>query len=90
MRRWRPRLLAALRRRVREGRLGLFILHNPRGGRGRRGGAAAAPRWWCCRSRGRIPDYEWHLPAHLDTPEGFAFEHRIATALRDAIAGWLD
>jgi hypothetical protein len=35
------------------------------------------------------PGYQWHLPAHFDSPEGFAFEHRIAAALRDAIQGWL-
>jgi hypothetical protein len=81
------RLLAALRRRVRQGRVGLFILHNPAGGEA---GAveALAPDAVALRVPRPHPDYEWHVPAQFDTPAGFAFEHRIAMALRDAIAGW--
>lgn len=82
------RLLAPLRRRVREGRLGLFILHNPAEGE-----AGATERLAPEAVALRVPrprlDYEWHLPGHFDSPEGFAFEHRIATALRDAITDWL-
>lgn len=81
------RLLTALRRRVREGRLGLFLLHNPvegEAGAMERIGAEAV----LLRAPRPYPAYEWHLPWHFDTPEGFAFEQRIATALRDAIAGW--
>ena len=81
------RLLAALRRRVREGRLGLFLLHNPPEGEA---GAAERllPEVVTLRAPRPRPDYEWHLPRHFDSPEGFAFEHRIATALRDAITDW--
>jgi hypothetical protein len=81
------RLLAALRRRVREGRLGLFLLHNPPGGEA---GAAErlGPEAVLLRAPRPRPDYEWHVPAHFDTPEGFAFEHRVATALRDAMTDW--
>jgi hypothetical protein len=81
------RLLAALRRRVREGRLGLFLLHNPAAGEA---GAAErlAPEAVRLRLPRPRPDYEWHVPAQFDTPEGFAFEQRIATALRDAIMDW--
>jgi hypothetical protein len=83
------RLLAALRRRVRDGRIGLFILHNP--AEAEVGPAERFPAEAVVLQVPRPhPGYEWHLPAHLDTPEGFGFEHRIAAALRDAIAGWLD
>lgn len=81
------RLLVALRRRARGGRVGVFLLHNPPEGEPgtpeRFGPAAVALRAPLPR-----PGYQWHLPAHLDQPEGFAFEQRIATALRDAMAEW--
>jgi hypothetical protein len=81
------RLLAALRRRVREGRLGLFLLHNPpEGGTGEM--ERIGPDAMLLRVPRPHPAYEWHLPWHFDTPEGFAFEQRIAMALRDAIADW--
>ncbi|MFC7472896.1 hypothetical protein ACFQS7_00915 [Dankookia sp. GCM10030260] len=81
------RLIAPLRRRVREGRLGLFLLHNPVAGEP---GAAEAltPEAVMLRLPRPSPGYEWHIPAQFDTPAGFAFEHRIAAALRDAIVGW--
>ncbi|TDH63280.1 hypothetical protein E2C06_07885 [Dankookia rubra] len=81
------RLLAALRRRVRESRLGLFLLHNPIEGVP---GATEhlLPEAVALRVPRPHPTYEWHLPGHFDSPAGFAFEHRIATALRDAIADW--
>lgn len=81
------RLLAALRRRVKEGRVGLFLLHNP--AEGEMGAPERlGPEAVVLRVPRPEPGYEWHLPAHFDSPAGFAFEQRIASALRDAIAGW--
>ena len=81
------RLLAALRRRVPQGRVGLFLLHNPAEGEP---GAPERllPDAVLLRAPRPHAAYEWHVPAHFDTPAGFAFEHRIAAALRDAILDW--
>jgi hypothetical protein len=81
------RLLAALRRRLREGRIGLFLLHNPVEGEAA-GPERIGPEAVLLRAPRPRPDYEWHLPGHFDTPEGFGFEQRVAAALRDAIADW--
>ncbi|MDO9709785.1 serine/threonine-protein kinase [Paracraurococcus lichenis] len=86
------RVLAALRRRARGGRVGLVLLHNPPAGEA---GEAPSPPGrlgpdaLLLRVPAPRPGYQWHLPAHFDTPEGHAFEQRIANALRDAVAGWL-
>ncbi|WP_431267797.1 hypothetical protein [Dankookia sp. P2] len=80
-------VLGALRRRVREGRIGLFLLHNPVEGEAARP-ERIGPEVVLLRAPRPRPDYEWHLPGHFDSPAGFAFEHRIAAALRDAITGW--
>ncbi|TCZ65905.1 hypothetical protein [Roseicella aquatilis] len=82
------RILAALRRRAPDGRTCLVWLHNPPAGE------AAAPEPLgpdCVALRLPAPrrGYQWHLPEHLDSAEGFAFEQRIAAALRDAITGWM-
>ena len=81
------RLLAALRRRARGGRAALFLLHNPLEGEAAPP-EALGPDAVLLRQPAPRPSYQWHLPAHLDSVEGFAFEQRIAHALREAMVGW--
>jgi hypothetical protein len=81
------RLLDALRRRARGGRVGLFLLHNPVAGDPAPPQALGPDAVALCVPQPR-PGYQWHLPAHLDSPEGYAFELRIMTALRDAVTAW--
>jgi hypothetical protein len=81
------RLLAALRRRARGGRIGLFLLHMPPEGAAMPP-MALGPDAVLLQAPPPRAGYQWHLPAHLDTAEGFAFEQRIMVALRDAVLGW--
>lgn len=81
------RLLAALRRRTRDGRVALFLLHNPPEGEPAEP-EPLGPDAVFLQAPNPYPGYQWHLPAHLDSPEGFAFEHRIAATLRDVMAEW--
>ena len=82
------RILAALRRRAAGARLGLVLLHNPPEGEpGALEALSARAVALCVPAPHR--GYQWHLPAHFNSAAGYAFEHRIAGALRDAIMGWL-
>ena len=55
MRRWRPGCWRRCGGGSRDGRIGLFILHNPAEAEARSSGTGSRPRRSCCRCRGRIP-----------------------------------
>jgi hypothetical protein len=81
------RALAALQGRVAGGAVRLFVAHVPRSEAGARLWAPL-PGVVVLRQPPPAEEYLWYERPYFDSEAGFAFEHRFAEALRDAMLAW--